>query len=527
MRSLSRGARRALQRRSKDLKISPVNLKFTGLFSLFYMSYGGKVMRYVLMNKDKEITDFEVKSYYGGSYAVADIKKCNRKDLPYGYHLKDDDGNLENGLSLWLSNRSATSHNNRADYILCALKLYDEDRFIRTTHASSLNDTFWVRAKDEKVSWKDVSLYDKNYEESVSKANIGINGAYNALKDTYSDEIRIRHLPELLHRGSFPRMFENTENGIYFYKTDGIENNLYSEMMASEVSECFSDKYYLPYHITEKYGKKVCGCRVFTDENTGLITPYYLLNGIYPEADEVFDLCKNLGFEEEYRRMLVFDALIFNTDRHLNNFGFLMDNDTLEIKGFAPFYDQNLCLFGSLYEEDFKHPDRHIYYRKPRFWNDFTKMGQEMITDSIASDVEKMKDFSFKFKGDECFSETMVRGTENIIHMQARALLDKTLTSKTAFVIEKTDEEILDEKYNKAVFRANSIYRIVFGNNNNYTAEIEKDDKNKTVLIKAEDTGHMGSMVIDMMSLSVTSSGKQFDEETELQIQSILNAFKA
>ena len=51
---------------------------------------------------------------------------------------------------------------------------------------------------------------------------------------------------------------------------------------------------------------------------------------------------EKLGYINELSDMLVVDALILNTDRHLDNFGFLIDNDTGIIIGTAPLYDHNL-----------------------------------------------------------------------------------------------------------------------------------------------------------------------------------------
>ena len=43
--------------------------------------------------------------------------------------------------------------------------------------------------------------------------------------------------------------------------------------------------------------------------------------------------------------IFLFDALIFNTDRHMGNFGYLVDNDTNEIVGAAPIFDNGYGLF--------------------------------------------------------------------------------------------------------------------------------------------------------------------------------------
>ena len=42
--------------------------------------------------------------------------------------------------------------------------------------------------------------------------------------------------------------------------------------------------------------------------------------------------------------MLVFDYIIGNTDRHLNNFGIIRDASTLEWKRFAPLYDNGTSM---------------------------------------------------------------------------------------------------------------------------------------------------------------------------------------
>ena len=42
--------------------------------------------------------------------------------------------------------------------------------------------------------------------------------------------------------------------------------------------------------------------------------------------------------DTRFSDIFFFDALIFNTDRHLGNFGFLGDNETNEISGVAPIF---------------------------------------------------------------------------------------------------------------------------------------------------------------------------------------------
>ena len=49
--------------------------------------------------------------------------------------------------------------------------------------------------------------------------------------------------------------------------------------------------------------------------------------------------------DPRFADIFFFDAIIFNTDRHLGNFGYLIDNDTNEIVGAAPIFDNGYGLF--------------------------------------------------------------------------------------------------------------------------------------------------------------------------------------
>ena len=46
---------------------------------------------------------------------------------------------------------------------------YNLDGFIRVTHALSLNDTFWIKTVDSKLQWKNVSLYENQFDETIAK----------------------------------------------------------------------------------------------------------------------------------------------------------------------------------------------------------------------------------------------------------------------------------------------------------------------------------------------------------------------
>lgn len=60
--------------------------------------------------------------------------------------------------------------------------------------------------------------------------------------------------------------------------------------------------------------------------------------------------------------MLVFDALIYNEDRHFGNFGVLRDNHSGQIIAPAPIFDNGLSLFSYAGKEDYANLEA---YAKP------------------------------------------------------------------------------------------------------------------------------------------------------------------
>ena len=93
--------------------------------------------------------------------------------------------------------------------------------------------------------------------------------------------------------------------------------------------------------------KLISKCRLFTDEEHGLAK----ISDFPDRPNSVSGLLKlyeKFGAEDVLRRMFVLDALILNTDRHLGNFGFLFDNQTMEVKTAAPMFDHNRSLLFDL-----------------------------------------------------------------------------------------------------------------------------------------------------------------------------------
>ena len=77
--------------------------------------------------------------------------------------------------------------------------------------------------------------------------------------------------------------------------------------------------------------------------------------------------------EEDFRRMLVLDALVLNTDRHAGNYGMLFDTDTMQVSGMAPVFDHNQALLPYAEPAEFDNLQEYLSTRPTRIGEDFNE----------------------------------------------------------------------------------------------------------------------------------------------------------
>lgn len=378
---------------------------------------------YYLMNKDCIVAEFcERKKEALDTGVVFEVTRVEDKTkLPFGF------GNI----NAWIDSRKSSKHNTHLKAIMTRLGCEDNEGFIRITHAASINDTFWIRSDKESVQWSDISLYRNQFTEMISKLAFEGVGLYGEVFSSAS--------PELSCEGSFRKCFrkENEEgeygSDIFIYKRGsifkikdieirGIEP--YCEAMASEIAQIISPENAVSYEINYLHGKLATKCNVFSSEEYGyasLVKVYGATN----DLNEIMKYFEQYGSEQYLREMLVIDALCFNEDRHAGNYGFVFSNDTMQIQGIAPVFDFNISLMPYFKLEDFADVGDKLIEIFPKLGEDFTRVGQLAMNDTIRDRVKNIRDFSFSFRGNEEFPEERVRFIEEIVHRQAEALLSR------------------------------------------------------------------------------------------------------
>jgi hypothetical protein len=345
--------------------------------------------KYELRLYDKTLLTFELTRNQLGGYAasIGSISEP-QKLLPLDLELDGD------GVMKWLARRVIPKNRAFVEEILRSfgLSVGDAKGVIDVCKGLSLNDSYWIVPEGFEGCFSEFNLYENRFSEILSLV------AYTGV--TQSDAA-FSTSPELTTNGMLPKAWRFIEgDGIYLYKggTTGFANSgkePHSEYYASQVAAAMGLDA-VRYGIENWKGILASKCRLFTDIDTAFVPIGRIVKtgGI----GVVVEYYTGLGgdFADAVRDMLIFDALIYNEDRHFGNFGLLRDNHTGEIKAPAPIFDNGVSLFNYAMPNDYASLDEYAKTRFPAYGNTtFEGICQSFMTARQAEMLRKMANFSF------------------------------------------------------------------------------------------------------------------------------------
>lgn len=297
----------------------------------------------------------------------------------------------------WITNLSTFIINRRApksrENITELLKISGCDTlrgYLDITHALSLIDTFWVKSINSKLEYSKISLYIHPFNETIAKA--AFEGGLRELAFSSTS-------PEYGTDGTFAKCWIRENNVIKMLKrgSTGARNvglEPYSEFYASQVIANFT-QHYVDYGL-RTHKSKICSvCDCFTSEKYGYL-PYAAIDKGNTDFLQILDIMEKYGLADKARLMFVVDAVIFNEDRHKNNFGFIVDNDKQEIVDMAPLFDHNISLLPYAEKEEFADLDNYLSQRGPRLGNDFFSIAKYCLTPTVRNTLINLLGFKFK-----------------------------------------------------------------------------------------------------------------------------------
>ena len=197
----------------------------------------------------------------------------------------------------------------------------------------------------------------------------------------------------------------------------------YSEFYTTQIAQTMGIKH-VEYNLRQWKGMLASVCEHFTDINTAYVPIWRFV-----EKDSLIaiaQLLKDYGeeFYNEFVDMLIFDALIFNTDRHTGNFGFLIDSHTNKVKAFAPVFDNGLSLFNFAMEDDLADIANYSKTRKPALGGSYEEVVRAFISERQRVMLRKMINFKFTLHPRYNLPKSRLKGIEKFLQKRVNELLE-------------------------------------------------------------------------------------------------------
>ena len=358
---------------------------------------------------------FEEKGLEGLVVEIISFDENKKHLLPINMEL------TAKGIIKWLSNRVIPKNRAFVDEILktFGLSVNDTKGIIDICLGLSLNDSYWVTPVEFDGKFADYNLFENPFSEALSLvAYTGVGSAEKAFSTS----------PEFTTNGMLRKAWRHIENdGIYLYKggTEGAANagnEPYSEFYACQVAKAMGLNC-VEYDLENWKGILASKCRLFTDIETSFVPISRLIKD--RTLKNALDYYGELGkeFYDELCSMLVFDAVIYNEDRHFGNFGVLRDNHTGKIIKPAPIFDNGLSLFNFAMADDLENLSEYAKTRTPPYGVSFDEVCKAVMGSKQKSQLRKLLNFTFTRHPSINLPEERLTAIEAQISKRARELM--------------------------------------------------------------------------------------------------------
>ena len=247
----------------------------------------------------------------------------------------------------WLSSRVLDLSRTNAKVILNVaampqmIKATDRVKIALACNALTMRDTYWVKPAESGLRYKDVSLREHRLSDVCF--DIAILGKYVSAT---ADELK----PELVTNGMFPKYWRRNGSTVSLCKSEIANAGVQNEIDASNIFQQLGIPC-VTYRLEYKDYEPLSVCDLVTDES--LVEWWEIDDFVSNQGLNPLDWRKEV-YGKELANMCIGDYITANTDRHVGNFGVIVNADG-SIQSFAPCYDFNQCLiadeFGTVIDD--------------------------------------------------------------------------------------------------------------------------------------------------------------------------------
>lgn len=327
-------------------------------------------------------------------------------------------------VEAWLSQRTIPRNRAYVHSLMASIGLNINRKMsiINISKGLSLNDSYWVVAEGFDGSFEKYNLYENNFNNILGLIAFTGYGSMNVSRFASS--------PEFTTNGMLPKCWRR-KNGIKLYKggTQGASNTgnePYSEYYASQIAKILGFKA-IDYTLS-KWKSQLCSvCDLFTSKELAFIPIGRLVKSGGLKAVRKYYESLGTEFVEALDEMIIFDAIIYNTDRHFGNFGVLVNSRTNEIVKPAPLFDHGNSLFALAGQVALENETGMEYYAKtqlPRVYDDFVLEAKPLLTHEHRNKLHQLLNFRLKRHSRYNLDAKRLKLIEKQISKRVRELLE-------------------------------------------------------------------------------------------------------
>lgn len=376
-------------------------------------------MNYVLKQFDLPLLKFAVEEDLASPVLkILWVNEAHKNLLPLD--LKPEAGSL----SRWIRHRTIPKNRAYVHALLakCGLNLNRPMSIIAVCKGLSLNDSYWIVEEGFEGSFDKYNLYENRFSQILGLVAFTGYGS--------SNRISLESSPEFTTNGMLPKCWRRVNGKVMLYKggTSGASNTgnePYSEYYAAQVAQAMGIDA-IEYGVSQWKGVLCSTCELFTSRDYA----YMPIGHIVTEGGfaAVFDYYQQLGeaFVQALRDMLVFDAVVCNTDRHFGNFGLMIDNAANTIARPAPLFDHGNSLFnfaGKAYLQNAELLQQYVDTLAPCTYGDFIETAGKYMNGKNHDQLRRLLTFRFKRHSRYNLSSDSLRLIEEQVQKRACTLL--------------------------------------------------------------------------------------------------------
>lgn len=372
-------------------------------------------MDFVLKQFDDVLLNFMTKRTIDGiDVSITSINKDKVERLPLGMSPTSE------SLTRWLRHRTIPANRAYAQNFLSKNGLSENDfiGILQICKGLSLTDCYWVTYPNDQKTFAEVNLFDNRFSQVLSQIAFTGYGSSPASK--------FRSSPEFTTNGMLPKAWRRKEGKVLLYKggTSGLANTgkePYSEFYAAQVAEAMGIPH-VTYGLSKWKGQLCSTCELFTSKDISFVPASTLIRT--SRISQIIDWFDDHGWKNDLADMLVLDAIIRNTDRHLGNFGFLVDNHTNQLLRPAPIFDNGLSLYCYVMDNDLNNLSEQEKTLTPALYADFDEVALHVIGQKQKQELRHLLTFKFKKHSRYNLSDERIKMLESAIQGKVRCLLE-------------------------------------------------------------------------------------------------------